>query len=210
MNLKFFIRTTGERELDPSIKKELGENYTLLIDKDHKPVDSFIEQLKLISDYDAILLEDDIILCKNFVIEAQKIIKEWKNHIINFFTFPHEYFTTAFGLFQFVYNQCTYYPKGMGKILAKKMVELRMPYNQYDTLENKAMRALNIPHLRPRPCLVQHIDKETLIQRGEQLPRRCIWFKDYLDELNIDIKEAYTLENQQKLTELMNKYFGSK
>lgn len=210
MKLKFFIRTTGKRKLDSSIKRELGENYTLLIDEKHQPVDSFIEQLKLISDYDSILLEDDVILCKDFVKEVEKLINEWGKHVINFFTFPHEYFMTEFGLFQFVYNQCTYYPKGISKLIAEKMIELREPYNQYDTLENKAMRALNIPHLRPRPSLVQHIDDNTLIQRCEQHPRRCIYFKDYLDELGIDIKEAYTLENKQRLTELMNNYFNSK
>lgn len=207
MNIKFFIRTTGERTLHESIKRELGDDYTLLIDKEHKPVDSFIKQLKQISEYDAILLEDDVILCKDFKKEIEKVIKEYPNTVINFFTKPLEYFSTVFGLLQFVYNQCTFYPKGLTNKIADKMIELREPYNQYDTLENKAMRALNIPHLRPRPALVQHIDNNTFIQQSTSGARRCIWFKDYLDELNIDYKDAYTLENKEKLTQLMNKKF---
>ena len=78
MELKFFIRTTKDRTLDESIERELGNNYTLLIDTEHKPVDSFIEQLKIISDYDAILLEDDVILCKDFVNEITKVVKKYK------------------------------------------------------------------------------------------------------------------------------------
>lgn len=78
MDLKVFIRTTGERKLDKSIEEELKGNYTLLIDKEHKPIDSFIEQLKTISNYDAILLEDDVILCKDFLNEVNKVISKWK------------------------------------------------------------------------------------------------------------------------------------
>ena len=107
MGIKFFIRTTGERVLHPSIERELGSNYTLLIDKDHRPVESFIEQLGIISEFDSVLLEDDVILCKDFVNEITKVVKKYKKYIINFFTLPHEYFTTTLGLFQFAYNQCT-------------------------------------------------------------------------------------------------------
>jgi len=207
MNIKFFIRTTGERKLHESISRELGNDYTLLIDKEHKPVGSFIKQLKEISEYDSILLEDDVILCKDFKKEVEKVITEWPNTIVNFFTMPHEYFTTVFGFLYFVYNQCTFYPKGITLQIAEKMIELREPYNQYDSLENKALRALKLPHLRYRPCLVQHIDDNTFIQKSNSSKRRCIWFKDYLDELNINYKEAWTEENQNKLKELMNKKF---
>lgn len=210
MELKFFIRTTKDRTLDESISRELGEDYTLLIDTEHKPVDSFIEQLKIISEYDAILLEDDVILCKDFVNEVTKVVKKYKKYIINFFTLPHEYFTTTLGLFQFVYNQCTYYPKGIGKLLADKMIELREPYNQYDTLENKALRYFELPHLRYRPCLVQHIDGDTLIQQSNINKRRCIYFKDYLDELGIKIEDAWTKENRDKLTNLMFEQFNKR
>ena len=75
MDLKIFIRTTGERKLDKSIVRELNGNYTLLVDKEHKPIESFINQLRIISDYDAILLEDDVILCKDFLKEATKVIE---------------------------------------------------------------------------------------------------------------------------------------
>ncbi len=207
MDLKVFIRTTGERKLDKSIEEELKGNYTLLIDKEHKPIDSFIEQLKTISDYDAILLEDDVILCKDFLNEVNKVISKWKGLVINFFTTPHKYFTTYLALGLFSYNQCTFYPKGVAKQIAEVMEKIKKPSNQYDTLVNLAMHELNLYHVKHRPCLVQHIDNDTLIQKTNVGNRRCIWFKDYLDELGIDIKKAYTKENQVKLTELMNQKF---
>ncbi len=207
MDLKIFIRTTGERKLDKSIDRELNGNYTLLVDKEHKPIESFINQLRIISDYDAILLEDDVILCKDFLKEATKVIAKWKGLIINFFTNPHKYFTTYLGLGCFTYNQCTFYPKGVAKEIADIADKIKRPYNQYDSLVNLAMHELDLYHVKYRPCLVQHIDNGTLIQKSNLNNRRCIWFKDYLDELGMDINKAYTKENQEKLRELLDKDF---
>ena len=74
--MKIYIRTTGERKLDESIERELGSNYELLFDKEHQPVDSFINQLKIISKDDSLLLEDDVILCYNFLDEVNKAIEK--------------------------------------------------------------------------------------------------------------------------------------
>ena len=165
MDIKFFIRTTGERVLHPSIERELGSNYTLLIDKDHRPVESFIEQLGIISEFDSVLLEDDVILCKDFVNEITKVIKSYPGVIINFFDSPIEYYTTHYTTHAFCYNQCTFYPKGISGKLVEPMIRLRQPYNQYDTLVNKAIQDLKLVYVRYRPTLVQHIDYNTLIQK---------------------------------------------
>ena len=205
--MKIFIRTTGERKLDSSIEKELGTDYVLLIDKEHKPLESFIYQLKHISEWDSLLLEDDVILCENFLEEITKAIKSFPNKIINFFTAPFDYFTTHVCIEHFVYNQCTYYPKGMSKIIAEEMEKIKRPYIQYDTLENQALKRLNMVHVKFRPCLVQHIDNNTLIQNSNKIKRRTIWFIDYLKELNIPYEEAYTEENQIKLYVFMKNKF---
>lgn len=205
--MKIYIRTTGERKLDESIEREIGNDYQLLIDKEHRPVDSFIEQLKIISNEDSLLLEDDIILCKDFLKEVKKAIRKWEGFVINFYTYPFQYMTTVLWGQPFCFNQCTYYPKGISEKIANKMIELRKPYSQYDVLESNAMVALEILHVVYRPCLVQHIDKDTLIQKNHA-PRRTIWFKDYLEELGISYKDAWTKENRNKLINLMNKKFN--
>lgn len=204
--MKIYIRTTGERKLDESIERELGNDYQLLIDKEHRPVDSFIEQLKIISNEDSLLLEDDIILCKDFLKEVKKAIRKWKGFVINFYTYPFHYMTTVLWGQPFCFNQCTYYPKGISEKIANKMIELRKPYSQYDVLESNAMVALEILHVVYRPCLVQHIDNNTLIQKNHA-PRRTIWFKDYLDELEIAYEDAWTKENKEKLKLLTLKKF---
>ena len=61
--MKYYVRTTLDRKLDKTYSQI---DYEFLVDKEHKPIDSFIKQLEIISEYDAVLLEDDLILCNNF------------------------------------------------------------------------------------------------------------------------------------------------
>jgi len=190
MKIRYFIRTTLERKLDKSIYEELGEDYTLLIDYEHKPIDSFIEQLKIISDYNSILLEDDIILCKDFKKHIESVISIYPDIIINFFTSPNMYFKTHIIKGSFNFNQCTYYPKGISKTIALEMEKLNMNSLGYDVLESHAMFNLNIYHIQYRPCLVQHIDYKSLLSYKHISSRRSIYFKDYLDELNISYEDA--------------------
>lgn len=201
--IKYFVRTTNERTLDESFSQI---EYELLIDKEHKPVESFIKQLELISDYDAVLLEDDLILCKDFKNQIEDVISQYPNKIINFFTYPKAYFKTEES-FIFMYNQCTYYPKGVGKKLAIEMLKDKGLKCGYDVIENRALMRMKITHIRYRPCLVQHMDNNSLISnsRGH---RRTIWFKDYLDELGISYDEAYTNENKAKLKALLDRMFN--
>ena len=145
--VKFFVRTTGERAIDQSFSQI---EYELLIDKEHKPIDSFIKQLKIIDDYDAVLLEDDVILCKNFQEEVEKVIEEHRDEVINFYTRPSAFFSSHFCQY-FVYNQCTYYPKGSAKKIAIQMEKewsAEKSITDYDVLENKAIHSLNINGFR--------------------------------------------------------------
>lgn len=195
---KYFVRTTLERKLDSSYSQI---DYELLVDTNHEPVNSFIEQLEFISDYDSVLLEDDLLLCNDFKNKIEEVIEKYPNDIINFFTKPHAFFTTNYSQC-FSYNQCTYYPKGIGKVLANEIRnQLKLnPKFQYDQLENMAMQKLKILNVCYRPCLVQHLDYSSLIQqRG--LSRWTPYFIDYLKELHIDYMDAYS--NKDKLIKLM-------
>jgi hypothetical protein len=118
MQIKYFVRTIPERIFNYS-----GIEYISLIDYNHQPVQSFINQLELISEYNSVLLEDDLILCKNFKEEIEKVIAQYPDRIINFYSRPRFYFKSE-ETFDFRYNQCTYYPKGIAKILATKMKEI--------------------------------------------------------------------------------------
>ena len=208
--MKYYIRTTLERQLDESFNQI---EYELFIDKEHKPIESFIQQLKIISNDDSILLEDDIILCNNFKEKIKEVIKEHPNDIINFFYNPYTYFTSHY-IDHFSWNQCTYYPKGLGKVIAEAMenYQLRFPKLtfQYDLLENVALKQLHIPVYVYRPCLVQHIDYSSLIQQNGLRGRRTPYYIGYLEELGIDYKDAYKEENLKKLQRYRDEYFRNR
>lgn len=202
MEIKYFVRTIKTREFDYS-----QVEYTELIDRNPDFVQSFIDQLKIISEYDAVLLEDDCKLCKNFKEEIEKVIAEHPNDIISFFYHPKKFFTSHYTN-EFMWNQCTYYPKGMAKTIADKMEELRKANKAlgnlkcYDIVQEHAMAKLGILNYVHRPSLVQHIGGNSSLI-GNTGERDTIYFKDYIDKLGISYIEAYELENRDKLREIL-------
>lgn len=203
--IKFFIRTTGQRKLNPSYSQI---NYELLVDNKNDYMSSFINQLEQVSDCDAVLLEDDVWLCSDFLKKINEVISKFPDSIINFFTEPNRFFTSHFDE-RLTYNQCTYYPHGVGKLISKKMrtiYDYKIVSNpnyrfQYDTIETEALRSLNLPVYIHRPCLVQHLDYKSLIQNNsiQSLSRTTIYFEDYLSENSICYMEAFSSQNKQLL-----------
>ena len=209
--MKFYVRTTLERTLDSSYNQI---EYTLLVDNEHKPVESFFRQIDQISNEDAVLLEDDLVLCDNFKQLIEGSIAKHPNDIINFFQDPYDYYSAHYTQ-KFAWNQCTYYPKGSGKKIADFIKDyfVRVPSSkrlQYDVLEGIAIRGLNMLVWTERPILVQHIDSkecETLIQPGKIHERRTPFFIDYLKELNISYDEAYLKDNLKTLNHMRIAHF---
>ncbi len=198
--IKYYIRTTGERTLDESISRELGDDYTLLVDTEHKPVKYFIEVLKTINNYDSILLEDDVILCKDFKNRIEEAVKKYPNQMINFFNAP-ELYTKVLTNGNFCYMQCRYYPKGSCDLLINELERFKDKPKVCPCL-NIISNKHNLKILQYRPCLVQHLDKDSLV--GNSCGRRRTpYFIDYLDELNIDYSEAGAQDNRKKLINLM-------
>ena len=201
--IKYYVRTTGERKLSDSYSQI---DFELLIDKEHKPVESFIKQLEIISDSDAVLLEDDLVLCDNFKDIIENAIKNYSNQVINFYCYPREYYKTREAR-NFLYNQCTYYPKNLAKKIANEMkkiykVEKTLPY---DLLERKALDVLNLTHIQYRPCIVQHMNVKSLIGNGSE-GRMTIYFIDYLKKLNIPYEKSCFCIYKNRLLELQKKH----
>ena len=195
--IKYFIRTTNERILNDSYDQIKFEK---LVDLEHKPVKSFIEQLEYISDYDAVFLEDDCELCEDFKVRIESIIEKYPDRIINFFTRPNAYFETHEEQV-FYYNQCTYYPKGLGKKIAdemKKIEEIHPNKYQYDVLESMALKNLGIKHIQYRPCLVQHLDFKSLVGNRDGY-RYTPYYIEYLKKLYLTYEEAKDQKNRIKL-----------
>lgn len=206
MEIRYFIRTTGERKLDESISRELGEDYTLLVDTEHNSGKAYLEQMLIISEYPSVFMEDDIILCKDFKNRIEKVINEHPDEIINFFTFPTTYMKTSVQNFH-CYNQCCYFPKGLPKKLHDTIFEKNLLHRRQEVMLREALFRIGIKTLVYRPCLVQHIDNGSLMGHHPAFSRRTPYFIDYLDELGITYEEARTGENKNKLIRLLQEKF---
>lgn len=213
--MKYYIRTTGERELDSSFSQI---NYELLLDEKHEFHKIFADQLLQIADDDVVLLEDDIVLCRDFESRITQAISERPCDIINFFSYPGEYIQSGYSN-NFWYNQCTYYPKEKLKLIGNYLKD------NYIRLCTKPLKfwhqCVTVGHLRAcaltelnqsiyiyRPCLVQHLDINSLIWSTE-IPklRRSPYFIDYLDDLNLTYEDCALKENQLKLHQYMKSQF---
>ena len=204
--MKYYVRTTFDRTIDRSYDQI---DYEIIADKEYRPIDSFIKALYQINNQDAILLEDDLILCDRFKERIEEAIKEYPNRIINFFNSPGIYKdieeTNNIG-----WNQCTFYPNGIAGQIAKEME--RIPRikeypkcNQYSIIEYEAMQNLGLTLVQYRPHLVQHLDIDTLLFDLTCGLRRSRYFIDYLDELGINYKQAK--DHKIELEECMIKHF---
>lgn len=197
--IKYFVRTTGERQLDSSFSQI---KYTLWIDNEHKPMQAFVSLLEAINDYDAVILEDDIILCENFKEEIERVINKYPNQIINFFNAPTLYKEVEVNS-NFCYMQCRYYPKGTAKPIADKLKPYFRDKKVCPRL-NAVLGKQGFTLLQYRPCLVQHLDDSSLV--GNRYGnRRSPYFIDYLEELNMTYEETQKEENKEKLIALMEK-----
>lgn len=202
--MKYYVRTTKERTFNYDL------DYIELVDTEHKPIKSFIEQLEIISRTNAVLLEDDLILCKDFKNRIENAIKEHPKKIINFFESPLQYYKTEErdGK-RYYWNQCTYYPKGVGAKIAKQMKKVWEEHpeeKQYDRIMAIALDELGMTYISYRPCLVQHLDKGSLIGNSCGL-RTTIYFIDYLEEANISYDEKIGFKDSKKLHEIKRNHF---
>ncbi len=200
--IKYFVRTTGERVLDDSFSQI---EYELLVDTEGHCGKAFLKQLEYVKDYDAVLLEDDIILCKNFKERIEKVISEHPNDVINFFTLPTWYFKTR-KLSDFSYNQCTYFPKGSADKLLP-YADKGEPLKSAEKYMKRMLKLSKTLHIQYRPCLVQHLDNGSLMNHNCKFSRRSPYFVDYLEELGISYEDAVKVENQVKLRNLMKEKF---
>lgn len=199
--MKYYIRTTGKRELDETYNQI---SYTKLIDKEHRYIDFFVDKLEELGNEDCVIIEDDCVLCQDFKKLIEEAISKYPNKIINFFYWGMQYFKTKED-FNFVQNQCTYYPKGLSIKLAQEMrkVHKEFPNLCTDQCECIALERMNETHIQYRPCLVQHLNFDSLLgHKVNHEGLRTIFFIDYLKELDIDYNNL-TEEDRIKLRRKM-------
>jgi len=201
--IKYFVRTTGKRKLDSSYSQI---EYELLIDTKGNCGKAFLKQLEYVNDFDAVLLEDDCILCNNFKQRIEEVISKHPTDIINFFNRPLIWRRESY-LRGFCYNQCTYFPKGMGHKIVETFATLNILTHSAERILRESLNKLNLKYYGYYPFLVQHLDDGSLMNHDLSYKRRSPYFIEYLEELGISYEEAKSKENKEKLMSLMEEKF---
>lgn len=179
-DLKIFVLTNGVRELDKSYEQI---DYNLYFDYSNSPHKCYIDLLHLAmtndnDEHGVLILEDDLILCKDFINKIKNAIEQYQDSIINFFWQPLRNIKTSIEKRGFCFTQCVYYPKGMIK---KFYYDLLEPDFSYARNIKQALEKNHITFVNFRPHYVQHIGDKSLIWPKLMIRRS----KNFID----DIKE---------------------
>lgn len=168
-DLVFIVRTTSFGGRDISHLKETIPNLIVLVDYNRDAMGSFLNALRY-TDGPAILLEDDIELCDNFVERIKEAILAYPDKIINFFSMrkkdyelkrPYEEIGS-----KFMMNQCNYIPAGYGKHIAefyKTWKKKEEHPTGYDILMADWMKSKKLKYIQWFPHLVNHKECKSLI-----------------------------------------------
>lgn len=196
MNIKFIVMVSNENKRIENAKKiaEQIPNCVLYYGDNDDVFKKFINCFRLEKEYTGlVLLEDDIILCKNFYDRIIKSIKERPNNIISFFEKPltkKELTSKYMAPSEFLYNQCNYYPADVCKLIPDDEMINRFEKWYYKSWQYPSDEYINyvlvnykIKYYMQVPFLVQHQDwKSTWGPRGKT--RQTKYFIDDLEDKN--------------------------
>ena len=179
--IRFIMRTT-----DKEICKEYQEAIPSLEieeDRTHNAMDTFLASLDTIGESPSVNMEDDIILCKDFVDRVKQEIKKRPNDVIQFFSMRKDDLTIGSRYIngsQFKMNQCFYLPKGMSKELreyAKSWGRYEEHPTGFDILMADFFKERKIKYWNVCPNLVDHKVMKSRIDPRRSSKRQSFTFK---------------------------------
>lgn len=178
--MKLIVRKMPDMVLNESFNQISGLYETCF---NGNAMETFMKSVEMSKDDNCLNMEDDIILCSNFLQEAKKYIDEHPNKVISFFTLKNVNDTTWMNGRTFCMNQCVYMPKWFNKLL--------IPYYQkwkntkrglenptgYDYMMADLLSELKENYLLVVPCLVQHMEMKSRINPRRSSKRQTKKFK---------------------------------
>lgn len=193
--MRYIVRTVDfdEKRTENVAKlKEIIPQLEVVVDTTHNAYNGFFEACRIANDTGAIILEDDVQLCKDFCNRIESIIYDkGTDKVYNFFEKPKSYFKTSYvGGSNFMWTQCIYLPPELPMQIAsmhdrfKEERPKKWQGQAYDCLIAYALTKLKTKYWRIRPCLVQHLDFNSIIG-SRPTNRQTPYFVDCLEEKGV-------------------------
>lgn len=144
----------------------------------------WLDAVAMVNDTGGIILEDDVILTKDFLAKAHEVIEVHPDVLVQFFSMRKDDETIGSRKDgKFAMNQCVYYPPGLGARLAEyyKTQEdwiAREGIGSYDTMMCKAFREWKYKFWIQVPSLVDHLVLRSEIDKRRSTKRQARVFLD--------------------------------
>lgn len=180
-NVRFIMRTVGDVGL--SEYQEKIPQLEICRDVSRNAMDTFKMSLVQAGGDACVHLEDDIVLCENFVERVMAEIAERPNDVIQFFSMRTDDMLVGSRYIpgsQFCMNQCYYIPDGMGRELlefSKTWDGYKQNPTAYDYLMADFFRANKIKYWNVVPNLVDHLPMKSRINPRRSTKRQSYTFK---------------------------------
>ena len=179
-NVKFIMRTTGDLDLSeyfaaiPELK--------VCCDVDHNAMHTFKNGLIMAGEDPCVHLEDDIVLCNDFMNKISEELNKHPDDVIQFFSMRKDDLTIGSRYipgYLFCMNQCFYLPAGMSKAILDYMDEWTR-YDEhptgYDYLMADYFKIHKIKYWNVCPNLVDHLPVKSRINPKRSSKRQSFTF----------------------------------
>jgi len=178
--MKIIVRKMPQMVLDKSFE-QLNGKYEICFNGN--AMETFMKSIEMSENDDCLNLEDDIVLCDNFLEKVNEVIAQYPDKIISFFTLKKRPMGINIERGKtFCMNQCVYIPKKRNKALLKYqpvwMKSKRGIENPtgYDYLMGDLMDLLNETYVLYQPSLVQHMEMKSRINPKRSSKRQSKTF----------------------------------
>ena len=178
--MKIIVRKMPDMVLDKSFEQIEGMYETCF---NGKAMETFMKSIEMSQNEDCLNLEDDIILCDDFMNEVNKVVTKYPDKVISFFTLKDVKKTTEMSGRTFCMNQCVYMPKWFNKILLdyyprwKQTERGKANPTGYDYMMGDLLSLLGVKYILSVPCLVQHMEMKSRINPKRSSKRQTKNFK---------------------------------
>lgn len=202
--MRYIVRTVDfkpERLENVELLKTIIPQLEVIVDTQKDGYKSYFKGLELLNDTGGVFLEDDVLLCKDFMNRIESII----NHkgcleLYNFFENPKVPSITSYrGGSKFFSCVCSYIPKGFADLVIKEYDVFKRDKPSLhqgmatDRLVPYVLVKNKIKYWHIRPCLVQHLAFKSAIG-NRPTNRQTTFFIDDLPEYNDLTPQEITLK----------------
>lgn len=165
-----------------------AENFHVHGDKLRDPVRAFIDTLRTVGENAALVMEDDIQLCSDFLSKAQEVIEANPEVLVQFFTLKPSDVERGSGMrapSSFLSNCCVYYPEGMAHDVVRyyeNSDDWSSGHSKHPTGQDLLVREYLVKTKQPYwlqiPTLANHLPVTSAIDSRRSKKRQSPNFED--------------------------------